>query len=195
MVGVVFASLAGDPGWHTKNTVHDAEPERDKRHKIIKLVGSVHAQAQKDRDEIDAEHDLEKTHQSSVPRLPHVRKVVVSGQKEIRRDQHLDVHIDWDHTVGASHLIDQETQLHPSLQLVGLVAVQHFRESTVLGEEESQRKYVTNRYPKTELRIVFVLLHEEIGPVAHIKVQQNHTEAGQRKDRCRRIRYVRVIVR
>lgn len=122
---------------------------------------------------------LKKSHQTAIPRLPDVGPVPVAREKEVATDEHLDVHIDGNHSTGTGHVVNENHQLHPALELIGLITMQHLCEFTVFGKEQSQYKDITDWDPKAKLWVVFVLLHEEICAIAEVKVRHNGRKGCQ----------------
>jgi hypothetical protein len=72
--------------------------------------------------------------------------------------------------------------------LVRLVAVQHLRVPTVLGEKQPQRENVAERQPEARLREVLVLLHEEVGAIAEEEVRHDDAHARQRDEQRVRVK-------
>lgn len=106
--------------------------------------------------------------------MPHVAEVTVTGQKYVSADQHFDLHVDGRDAIGTRQVVDENDQLHPTLPFVSLVAMQDFGEAAVLSKEKPKHEDVAHRDPEAELRVVFVLFHEEVGAIAKIEIGHNN---------------------
>ena len=79
-------------------------------------------------------------------------------------------------------MVDEDHQLHPAFPLVRLVPVHHCRVARLLVEEDAQDGHVEDGQPKVDWREIFVLLHEEVCPVADVKVGNDEGQLAQREE-------------
>ena len=79
-------------------------------------------------------------------------------------------------------MVDEDHQLHPAFPLVRLVPVHHCRVARLLIEEDAQDGHVEDGQPKVDWSEVFVLLHEEVCPVADVKVGHDEGKLAQGKE-------------
>ena len=76
-------------------------------------------------------------------------------------------------------MVDKDDQLHPPFPLVRLVPVHHCRVARRLVEEDAQDCHVEDGQPKVDWREILVFFHEEVCPVADVKVGDNEGELAQ----------------
>ena len=178
----VFHLLARDDWRGEKEAVEDQVPEGDQGDEVVELVGSVHAEAEHDGEEVHLEQHLDQPDDAGVAPRPEVSKVSVSGEEKIRGDKNPNVHVNRDRGRGSGHVVDQDDELHPTFPLVGLVSVHHCSVAGLLVEEDAEDGHVEDGQPKVDWCEVLVLLHEKVGPVADVEVGDNEGQLAQREE-------------
>ena len=79
-------------------------------------------------------------------------------------------------------MVDKDHQLHPAFPLVRLVPVHYCRVARLLIEEDAQDGHVEDGQPKVDRGEIFVLFHEEVGPIADVKVGHDEGKLAQGKE-------------
>mmetsp|Transcript_116988 Transcript_116988/g.342623 ORF Transcript_116988/g.342623 Transcript_116988/m.342623 type:complete len:226 (-) Transcript_116988:38-715(-) len=138
MLGVVHRG----PDGHRQ--VRNAEEEGVQRADVVDNVGIVHREAEEEDEEVHAPYHLQHTEQAEVLLRVEEREVPKPGHPEIACDVHPDVF------VGGLHLpvvILDEEELHPTLPLFRLLAVQEFCARGLPHREEREHQHHTEASP------------------------------------------------
>ena len=89
------------------------------------------------------------------------------------------MHVDGHHSRRPRHVVNEDDQLHPTFPFVGLIPVQKAPRFDLVVEEKTHDEDVQHRDEEVHVRVVLVLLHEVVRPVAYVNVNQNQTQSGQ----------------
>lgn len=155
--------------------------DRDEWREVVREVVGIHQVRQDDRQEIEADEDVGDASEPKVGLFEEEAQVTIAAHKEVRRDEDSDRVVDTADLARAEVVVDQDRDLHPSLPLVRLVAVQ---EAEVLlgrlhGHDAGDERDQAERAEGDRV-VLLVFFQEQVGPIGDEEQASRETKDSER---------------
>lgn len=134
---------------------------------------------QREGKETDSNDDVGHATEAEIGLFEEEREVAVSCLEEVRRDEDADGVVDAANLARAEVVVDENGDLHPSLPLVGLLAVEE--PEVLVGRlecEEAGEEGDEGEDGEGDGVVLLVLLEEERGPVGDEEEREGEAEDG-----------------